>query len=264
MKRAILFIIITGFAIALYSYAKGKNETNLNSDIKPETTVETSSEQPTSSISYYTDKSKGIYIAKFNPNEYFLDLYIQPNKDFLESSEEVLKKTDGELLINAGYFREDFEHAGFLVYRSEILSDPALNDRQVTHILNLESLTFGPIKEIDLDILTSAFQTGPLIINNGDVEEELIQNSTNGNGNFRRSVLGKLDTGEVFFLATTKSYSLIDLSNEILETSFLGTPQIDAINLDGGSSVSIISSTKSGFKVGENKKLPFLLTVKKK
>jgi exopolysaccharide biosynthesis protein len=83
------------------------------------------------------------------------------------------------------------------------------------------------------------FQTGPLIIENSSIREDLIRSSINGSTDHRRTLLATLDHRRCFFITVTDKVMLGDLAATLLQLSIFQAGTLDVINLDGGSSVSL-------------------------
>ena len=92
-----------------------------------------------------------------------------------------------------------------------------------------------------------------------EVDSSDILKSVNGSGEYIRSILGYTDSGDKFFLITTKAYTLNDLANEILKLDIFQGEDVNAINLDGGSSTFIYSSENKDYNIGSFKTLPIIL-----
>ncbi len=216
-------------------------------------------------LQYYSNKEDGIY-AVFIDNPYKLSFYSQAESEVFTDVETIAGLQNSDFVINAGYFLESFAHAGLLKINGEIITNLAENDYQLTHLLdftnNVQILSQEQYLENETSILDS-FQTGPLLISQNEIQTDLIQNSANGNGRYRRSIIGVTNSGKLFFVATKKSYSLEELGEEILKFDELKNETFDVLNLDGGSSVAFYSEENEDFRFSETSKLPYLILVQK-
>ncbi len=252
MKKLISFLIIVGIGLFFLTglqdleFTSGSEENNLYEEIIEENKY------------YYSDKDKGIKFIEFIN---FSEINLIDNKDLIPTED----FNNGNTIINAGYFLPDKSHAGFLFINGEEKVPLSFSDNQVTHIVEISDsiyfLTKDEILNNKAKNASTYFQTGPLIIRDNEIQHTLIENSVNGNSDHRRSVLGVTSEGSVFFLATSKTYSLKELSEIILTIPSLSNKTISAINLDGGSSVSLYSNENKEFRIGAAKKLPFLISI---
>jgi uncharacterized protein YigE (DUF2233 family) len=225
-------------------------------------------EQTQSKVTYFTNLNDGVYLAIF-PADFQLQLLNLSSLENIPEIADMLQDSMVQVLMNAGYFLEDNSHAGLLYidYDNKEIVPLAYGDGQLTHVVNISTekkpsvLTHDQYLQLtdDLKVSNIYFQAGPLIIENNVIQSDYITNSLNGNGAYRRSVLGILDTGEFFFLSTSKSYSLNDLAEYLLNLDLFDSKNLTVVNLDGGSSVAIASKENENFGLGKTKKLPFLL-----
>ncbi len=164
--------------------------------------------------------------------------------------------------INSGYFLEDQTHAGLLTINGEKIIPIASLDSQLTHIIRFKEseLTFLENSEYFYDSeSTFEFQTGPLILDNGLIRTDLINTAPNGNQAAFRSFIGLTREGKIFIGVTTKQVDLKTLAENL--KGILGEG-LFAMNLDGGSSVSIFFEGSSLNSFGTSKILPNLLVFK--
>lgn len=219
-------------------------------------------DQPTeeSESLFELSKEGSLLIVKFKPSN---SIELLVNDKATLTTESFAKNSNCIGMINAGYFLSDYSHAGFLKLNGEIIANLARTDTQITHVVSLDTMEFN-LPAVTFDITESKvnmFQTGPLLIQSNTIQNELIQNSINGDGNYLRSALGYTDANEILFIANMLPITLENFSEEILKSEILANKTINVINLDGGSSVSLYTKKKEA-QYGIAKKLPFYLCVK--
>lgn len=203
-------------------------------------------------------KTKNITIVKFGA-DYQINLI--ENLD-LETTENVSDAHNCKGVINGGYYLRNYVHAGYLKVDNTEKRSAAPQDPQLTHILSVQNpLQIIPISDIAQINSFTAFQTGPLILNQGNVQEDLIMQSLNGSGNYLRSAIGFTSNNELVLAISTVAIDLTTLSNQITALEELRETEITLINLDGGSSVSLFTESTEA-RYGIAKKLPFLLCIK--
>ena len=174
---------------------------------------------------------------------------------------------DLRAVVNGSFFdgvRGDARHAGWLsLYGKRIM--PLMDDRQLTHVVRISNggktiecipvPGFRPSAESgDLE-----FQTGPLILDNGVLREDLIQSSINGSTPHTRTLLAILDRTRVFSVTVTDRITLSDLGAMLKRLSILRGVRLDVINLDGGSSVALYLRGTQGFNFNAGDRLPILI-----
>lgn len=195
-----------------------------------------------------------------------LELFAQTTGQ-ANSFEFVYQSQEYDFAINAGYFQPDYTHAGLLRIDSNEMTTIATNDRQLTHIFRYFN---GRPQIFDINTYLSLssrflngfeFQTGPLIIDKNELQNDFIDNSLNGNGNFRRSIIGYTESGKIMIFITTKPFDLKRLGTTILSLDDLEGEILTLLNLDGGSSVAFYAKESPNLTSGENKLLPFVLGI---
>ena len=218
-----------------------------------------------SNVISYLDISTDEFVAFLIKPPYSANFINQSNSEDFISTKELTKNFESSVTINAGYFLEDFGHAGLLVVDDKIISKYAENDKQLTNLveyfegsLKIDNFENYKISSIKKDF---AFQSGPLIIEKNKIRNDLIESSINGNTRHRRSVIGVTEKGDLFVLATKIPFELVKLAEYIAKIDDLKDDVITVINLDGGSSVSLYSKDFDK-GVGENKVLPYLISFK--
>lgn len=234
----------------------------------PETPTEVQSEQfettQINNINYTLDSTNDIYVIKFkDPIKIAYDTVGETS--FRKNAE----KNNFKLAINGGYFLDDLSHAGLLAFDGKIIESIARADSQVSHIVVFNSKTNSMdillAKDFNLDTALDknnlSFQTGPLVIQSNSIQNQFIENSLNGSGKYRRSLLGFTDNGDKFFVATRRTVDLKTLAQKILEFPEFQNVKITVVNLDGGTSVALYSKDNEDFTFGTARELPIIIGV---
>ncbi len=234
------------------SIAVSDNNTN-NASVKEETT-------------YYFDKYTNTYIIFFNQLELELNANTNPTV-FLENA----KNNEYKFAINAGYFTEEFDHAGLLMINGNLEYALAAGDKQLTKLVVIQhdskiidfiDASEESYNELEKSNNISAFQTGPAIIENSSINQQEINNSLNGDIKALRSFIGYTQSGKQFIGVTVNRVTLNEVANIILNVPSLKNELIFAVNLDGGSSVALYSEENDQFKIGTYKILPYIIGIK--
>jgi len=218
-------------------------------------------DQVDNSYQYYKDNTLRVLITKLP-----FELVYNPNQTRMVR--DVAEDFDFKILINGGFFNANKEYAGALIVDGELVSNPAPLDKQLSHVViynkDLNQMYFELTTEFNpySENYPLAFQTGPLFLENNIVQEQYIDNSVNGNGEYLRSFIGYTDYNELVVGITTDGYSLKDLVEKILSIELFEGKKLSLINLDGGSSVSLYAGKNSDLNYGELKTLPILLGFK--
>jgi exopolysaccharide biosynthesis protein len=169
--------------------------------------------------------------------------------------------------INGSFFsgiRGNASHAGLLALYGLSVS-PALVDRQLTHVVRIHSaahaIEFFPAKSFadSLDPRTVEFQTGPMVIEGGNVREDLIRSSINGMTKHTRTLIAALDHKDLYFVTVTEPVALDSLASSLLRISAFRGRRLDVVNLDGGSSVALYLKDAPGWNYNAGDRLPVLI-----
>jgi exopolysaccharide biosynthesis protein len=179
------------------------------------------------------------YIATLS-EPYQATLYFQPNDASLVpiSLKKIHDTHPFTIAINGGFYKADYTPAGLY------LSEGVLKQKAVPHsLLNAcvgvnqdKHMVFGKTQFDCMDAV-SAIQTGPILLEEGNVTETI--NNPPRNSEFfqvhRRTVIGKTKAGALL-LMVTDPVTLAQLVQILQSTpSYLnGDPLLHAINLDGG------------------------------
>lgn len=261
----VVFLISIVVLIAIVFTPDGlKNTPATNAEIPIEVPIEQFETTRINNISYTLDNANDIYIVKFS----------DPIKIMYDTSGETSFRNNSllnnfKIAINGGFFRDDLTYAGLLAFDGEIIESIARTDSQVTHIVVFNSKTNSIdvllAKDFNLDIALNknnlSFQTGPLVIQSNNIQNDFIENSLNGSGKYRRSLLGFTDTGDKFFIATRRTFDLKTLAQRILEFPEFQNVKITVVNLDGGSSVALYAKDNEDFTFGTARELPIIIGV---
>ena len=262
---SVVFLITIIVLVALlFTPDALKNTQIVSPEIPSETTTEQFETTQISNISYTLDNANDIYVVKFS----------EPIKIKYDTSGETSFRNNAllsnfKIAINGGYFRDDLTHAGLLAFDGEIIESLARTDTQVTHVVVFNSTTNSLdvllAKDFNLDLALDKnnllFQTGPLVIQSNNIQNDFIENSLNGSGKYRRSLLGFTENGEKFFVATRRTFDLKTLAQKILEFPVFQNTKISVVNLDGGSSVALYAKDNEDFTFGTARELPIILGV---
>jgi len=176
-------------------------------------------------------------------NESMLDLY--SNLDDSKTSVEILASTRCSALINGGFYTKENTQPGLFISDSNELHG-FISNRTYNGIFSINTLGIPRItRRAPVDPLVTALQTGPLLIENGSIQNIEINNDKLA----RRMVLAITGSNEVVFLSIYNSQSAFsgpllkdtpEIIQAVSETLSLGIA--DAINLDGGSASALYTS----------------------
>lgn len=199
-------------------------------------------------------------------------LLAQPNRD--KSLLQILKDQDAKLVTNAGYYfveNSKLYYSGLLLINGQQLSP--INTRstsQISHVMYWKEDKVGvlPADSANSQVTSwqnagySALQSGPLLINANQVQTTIIQNADNASGRYLRTVIGQLLSGEKFIWVQKVPQTLMQLTESIQNHEDLKGKIDFALNLDGGSSTSLIVKGYSVADFFTSKTLPGLLLIK--
>lgn len=252
MKKIVLFTILLVLSTAIaYKFLESKDN---NSEIVEEEQIP--------GIDYFIDENKGITAVFIKPEEQINIFYDTETK---QSVLDVSESNNFKIAINGGFFSPDNSHAGLFILNGIKEVPAAPLDKQLSHIVDISEnkpIFYLATDYKDNSAIIDAFQTGPLLLDENIIQTKFIEDSLNGEGEYFRSILGFTNTDEKFFLITTEKYDLITLANEIIKIPQLQGKVISAVNLDGGSSVSLFVRDAEDLSYSTFKKLPVLLYVK--
>jgi hypothetical protein len=204
------------------------------------------------------------HVAVVEVPDTFVFCYLPRNEVTLDS---IARREKLRCVINGSFFegaRGNASHAGWLsLYGLKVT--PVMDERQLTHVVRnngtqrtIEFLPARPFATSTNPCLVE-FQTGPLVIENGRVREDLIRSSINGSSRHTRSLLATLDHRRCFFITVTDRVTLTDLADTLLRLSIFQRGRLDVVNLDGGSSVALYVRDVPGVNCNTNDRLPILI-----
>lgn len=219
-------------------------------------------EDPQDDFVFYEDRLNGIRFAVFK-----LSPTIVYDQNQSKTVRDIGIENNFKILINGGFFNEQNIYAGALEINGEVITQPAPLDTQLSHIVRYNSLSrsFEFIETIDYQRDVSSdilFQTGPLFLLNNEIQTKFIDASINGNGEYIRSFVGQIETGEFVAGITTKRITLKELSTKMLELPIFKDKSLTLINLDGGSSSALFLGEGNAQNYGQFKILPVLIGFK--
>jgi exopolysaccharide biosynthesis protein len=170
-------------------------------------------------------------------------------------------------VINGSFFngvRGNAGHAGWLsLYGKQVT--PLMDDRQLTHVVRINgakhATTCLPARSFSpsTDPGDVEFQTGPLVVDNGRIREDLIRSSINGSSAHTRTLLATLDHRRCFFITVSERVTLSDLAATLVRLGIFKKGRLDVVNLDGGSSVALYVRDVPYANVNVDDRLPILI-----
>lgn len=183
------------------------------------------------------------------------------------SIKDVATESNYRYVINGSFFERSGEHAGVLSILGE-MHTPHKPDAQLTHIVRYAPET-GAILFLPNSELTGAgrlhieFQTGPLVIENNRVMQQYIQESANGHGLHKRTLLGYTEgDGTKYFIIVKNAISLDTLGELLLRFSIFSQKKLHVVNLDGGPSVALYAKNHQELNYNTKARLPILLAIR--
>ena len=213
-------------------------------------------------LTYFFDSEAGIRIVKGHAKQlqYFFD------GQNTKTLKDVAHKQQLSVAVNGGYFVGDYTdavHAGLLVLQGIELAPLATLDPQISHVVLIDSSGQPQFLENSKykhsNSTQTAFQTGPLILDQGEIQQNLITASTNGMSEHKRTVLGTTAGQDIFLLVTSRAYSLADLAEYITHSELFAGEAVSAINLDGGFSTAMFSAEFNNFNHNSSWFLPAVI-----
>jgi exopolysaccharide biosynthesis protein len=230
--------------------------------------------QPTSSIAgiddlnadirYWTDSQQGLRII-YVRNRSLRYLYRPENKLTVRKLAEAENMV---VAVNGAYFSGNYtnaQHAGLLYMNGKTIVKQSLSDPQISHVVSIlqdGTIEFTANKDFALtNKVATAFQSGPLVLADNNIATTFIAESTNGNGKYKRTLLGKTADGDLFFVITNQPYTLTEVATMLLQNPLLADKLISVINLDGGASTAMYSRDNVDFNFNTSWFLPILIGV---
>jgi exopolysaccharide biosynthesis protein len=190
--------------------------------------------------------------------------YLPRNDAPLDS---IARKEHLRCVINGSFFngvRGNAGHAGWLSLYGKVFA-PLMDDRQLTHVVRINgarhTTTCLPVQSFtpSTDPGDVEFQTGPLVVDNGTIREDLIRSSINGSTPHTRTLLASLDHRRHYFITVSERVTLSDLATRLVRLSIFSDGRLDVVNLDGGSSVALYLRDVPYANVNVDDRLPVVI-----
>lgn len=189
-------------------------------------------------VSYQPDpisnKKEIIKIFKLNPTEAHATIeYSQTPKTISEWRNEI---TNDQIVVNGGYFLEDYLPAGFLVVNEKRIGTTLFDeDKSGLLVIQDDALTIRNLQQNPLqknEHFDFALQSFPFLIKNS--QPAIAKDS---GLKARRTAIGIDQEKNIYTLAVTATeISLYEFMNELVKTQI---PFTHVLNLDGGPSTGI-------------------------
>lgn len=218
-------------------------------------------------ITWYQNTDKSFSIATFQH-----PLYIAYSAENAQSLQEQAALNKLILAVNGGFYRGSYvesEYAGLLQLDGESMSPLVEFEKQLTHVMVYDIvddiLKFEPAEGFEIKNYDSQeytlMQTGPLVIKDNQVQDQLISESLNGTGRYLRTLIGYTNDGIKFLVITRVNFDLQKLAVALLEFEPFQGKQINVLNLDGGTSTAMYSRDFEQYNFGVSKRLPSIIGV---
>lgn len=201
-------------------------------------------------IELTTKETQGsiIYAVTLNQN-YHSELHLNEsqNQFFADYLDTLNQNHDFIIGINGGFYEPDFTPVGLFIYKGKKIK-PLIHNSLLKScvVINSNNKIQLETNLIACNQSTNAMQTGPLLIENGKINNKLeeIKNKSEYIKNFfglhKRTALAITNDNQIILL-TSSQLTLIDLAFFLQNNpDAFGTSQImTAVNLDGGSSTGM-------------------------
>lgn len=198
-------------------------------------------------------------------------MYFQKDSQLLKASE-VSYYYDYPYVVNGSYFGygtgSKRVHAWLLKVMDIVKFPIRYDDANLTHVVRYnygdDEISFIPNNEYEALTwqMTLEFQAWPQIISGWVIMTGCINSSWHWTTNHYRTLLAIDSTKRKYLIAVPSKVNLIQLSEVLLDTDLFKNKKIDIMNLDGGSSTSIYSSTYTWLNYNINTRLPIWLGIK--
>jgi uncharacterized protein YigE (DUF2233 family) len=184
------------------------------------------------------DSKENIIIYKINPEQFNIKI-LNSEKDPKYVSDWLYENDSAEIVINGGYFHEDFSPSGYLKVNFERVGE-RLFDQNLSGLVEIENnkltlrdLKTNPLK--DGENIEYGLQSYPFLIKNS-----LPAVADDTEKTARRTALGLDQEGNIYIIVADASHiSLYGFMNEIIKTKI---PFTNVLNLDGGTSTGVAVS----------------------
>jgi len=186
-------------------------------------------------LSYdFDDREGDVLVFAFEPDQVNVSLAHKDNPLFVSSW---AKDQGNALVINGGYFHDDFSPSGFLYVDGKRIGDRAF-DKEVSGLIEVRPDRGVNIRDLAVDPLSlgeplyTSIQSYPFLLKNG---ERAIREDSGKRA--RRTALGVDREGGVYvFIEQTSQLSLYELMVVIDESDI---ENLTVLNLDGGPSTGL-------------------------
>lgn len=181
--------------------------------------------------------------------------------------------TSGSTMINGSYFGQTdsgvYYPAGLWIEKWKQSYSLEQSDPNLSHVVLYrpygDSLTIVANSETSEQIPMciqnpagcTAFQAGPLVLSGGILQD--FWDSWHARESHERTLIGKTQSGKVYFFVSPQKISLTQAGKEIWSDPRFQNDPITLLNLDGWPSTAYFNGTH-GFR--ENKKLPIFFRIK--
>ena len=211
---------------------------------------------PISTIGKITSQEEMIVI-KLEPQEYNAYIEYDPAANYISR----WQSNSEEIIINGGYFNEDYSPSGFLVKNGVRIGDKMFDQDKSGLIvvtdgaISIRDLAVRPIEE--KETFEFALQSYPFLVKNS--KPALTEDSGK---TAKRTIVAVDAGGNTYIIALLTDVSLYEAMNKLTS---LNIPFTQAINLDGGPSTGIYKNWngESFWHEGYNK-VPSIIRFKKK
>jgi uncharacterized protein YigE (DUF2233 family) len=211
---------------------------------------------PISTIGKIASKEEAIVI-KLEPQEYNAYIEYDPAANYISR----WQGSGEEIIINGGYFNEDYSPSGFLVKNGVRVGNKMFDQDKSGLVsiaqggISIRDLAVNPIKKNET--FEFALQSYPFLIKNG--KPALTEDSGK---TAKRTILALDAQDNVYIIVLLTDVSLYEAMNTLID---LKIPLTQALNLDGGPSTGIYKnwSGESYWHEGYNK-IPSIIRFKKK
>jgi exopolysaccharide biosynthesis protein len=173
-------------------------------------------------------------------------------------------------LVNGAYFDKsggNYTHAGWLSSGSQVYA-PVKADAQLSCVVSYDLLT-DSLAVVPLEFFSTEgcehclqFQTGPQLIDGGQITAAAIRTSINGKSAHLRTLLGFDTAGWKYLLITREPVALEELAGYLQEQELFQGRNISFVNLDGGSSTALFAADNHELNFSQRTGLPFLIGVR--
>lgn len=245
LKKIVLFLILIALsAIVVIIYSRSQKQT-----VEPypaDVAKENDSDERDNELSVeHNDVEYNVGLIKLEDRS---KITFRLNLIDKRSSAEAYDELDCRYLVNGGFYTKENTPLGLFIQDGKLVNTKIISNTFNSFVTIDDGNNISLLKSFDDTNPLHAFQTGPLLVENGSFINLSIKNDKAS----RRIVLIKTDDGLTYFAAfyiknsLFSGPSLADLP-EIVEklSAELGIPFQSATNLDGGTASAFISDEVS-------------------